>query len=456
MVEFRGRLGMSPPDAQRSSMAEPSSPDARHGFLRLVAASAAVGGVTGLVVALFREALERAELARSTVATWRLEGFPVGLVIAVLGAGMAVGFAAWAVQRLSPHAGGSGIPQVEAELEGTLPSPSPMLIPIKFAGGLLAIGSGLLLGREGPSVQMGACIGGWLGRTLGLDPSAVRMLLASGAAAGLATAFDAPISGAVFILEELVRRFDLRTTASTLTTSVTAVSISHAIHRPDLIFDVPPAPEVGLPQIGLALGVGLVCGLVGWGHNRLLLGWLNLVGGLRRIPVWAAAAGIGMGIAALGSVVPDAVGGGESVARRLVLSPASVTTMVGLAGLRFLLGGLSYAARTPGGLFAPILALGALTGGLFGNLALQILPTLPVHPTTLSFIGMAALFAAIVRSPATGIILVSEMAGTTGYVMPLMAACLGAECVAVGLGSEPVYDSLRRRLAGRTTTRTGP
>lgn len=430
-------------------MAVSPPPNARDGFLRLVFASALVGGATGVLVSLFRAALEQAELRRVALAQWRHEGFPAGMIILVLGAGVAVGVAAWAVQRLSPHASGSGIPQVEAELEGTLPPPSLMLIPVKFVGGILAIGSGLLLGREGPSVQMGACIGGWLGRSLGLDASAVRMLLASGAAAGLATAFDAPIAGAVFILEELVRRFDLRTTASTLTTSVTAVAVSHVLHRPTRIFDVPQGPDVGLPQLGLALGVGLACGLTGWGYNRLLLGWLHLVAGLRRIPVWSVAGGIGMGIAALGCVVPEAVGGGESVARRLVLAPASLTTLAGLAVLRFLLGGLSYAARTPGGLFAPILALGALIGGLVGNIALQLLPSLPLAPTTLSFIGMAALFAAIVRSPATGIILVSEMAGSTGYVLPLMAACIGAECVAVSLGSEPVYDSLRRRLSGR-------
>ncbi len=433
-------------------MAEPSSSDTRDGFLRLVVASAVVGGMTGLLVSLFRETLVRADLVRSALSSWRWEGFPIGGVLLVLGAGVAVGFAAWGVQRLSPHASGSGIPQVEAELEGSLPPPSLMLIPVKFVGGALAIGSGLLLGREGPSVQMGACIGGWLGRSLGLNPAAVRTLLSSGAAAGLATAFDAPISGAVFILEELVRRFDLRTTASTLTTSVTAVAVSHVLHRPTLIFEVPSQPDISLPQLGLALGVGLVCGMVGWGYNRLLLGWLTLMGRLRRIPVWGAAGGIGMGVAALGCVVPDAVGGGESLARGLVLSPASLVTVAGLAGLRFLLGGLSYAARTPGGLFAPILALGALTGGLFGNIGQQILPSLGVAPTILSFLGMAALFAAIVRSPATGIILVSEMAGTTAYVLPLMAACIGAECVAVGLGSEPIYDTLRRRLTGRTST----
>ncbi len=437
-------------------MAESPSQDARAGFLRLVVASTMVGGMTGLLVSLFRETLVRAEHVRSALSTWRPEGVPIGAVLLALGAGVAVGFAAWGVQRLSPHASGSGIPQVEAELEGTLPPPSLMLIPVKFVGGVLAIGAGLLLGREGPSVQMGACIGGWLGRSVGLDASGVGMLLASGAAAGLATAFDAPIAGAVFILEELVRRFDLRTTASTLTTSVTAVAVSHVLHRPTLIFEVPSNPDVSLTQLGIALGVGLVCGIVGWGYNRLLLGWLTLLGGLRGVPVWGAAVGIGMGIAALGCVVPDAVGGGESLARGLVLSPASLVTVAGLAGLRFLLGGLSYAARTPGGLFAPILALGALTGGLVGNIALQLLPSLQVAPTTLSFIAMAALFAAIVRSPATGIILVSEMAGTTAYVLPLMTACIGAECVAVGLGSEPVYDSLRRRLSGQKHPSTYP
>jgi CIC family chloride channel protein len=432
-------------------MDTPANPDARHGFVRLVLASAGVGGITGLVVSLFRDALHWAELERARLLASPLGGSLLGNLLVILGAGVAVGIAAWAVQRLSPHASGSGIPQVEAELEGSLPPPTLMLIPVKFVGGVLAIGSGLLLGREGPSVQMGACVGGWLGRSLGLDAGSVRMLLSSGAAAGLSTAFDAPIAGAVFILEELVRRFDLRTTASTLTTSVTAVAVSHALRRPTLAFDIAGSPGAELPLLLLALGVGLVCGGVGWAYNRLLEGWLNLAGRLRRIPGWALAGGIGMGVAALGCVVPDAVGGGESLAGRLLRSPASLGTLLGIGSLRFLLGGLSYAARTPGGLFAPMLALGALTGGLVGGIALHLLPDLPVSPQSLAFLGMAALFAAIVRSPATGIILVSEMAGTTGYMLPLMAACIGAECVAVALGSEPVYESLRRRLSGRTS-----
>lgn len=420
----------------------------RRSFVSLVLASILVGGVTGLVVSLFRDALQWAEIERTAITAWRPAGFPAGSFVMVLVAGVAVGAAAWAVQRFSPHASGSGIPQVEAELEGSLPPPSLMLLPVKFVGGVLAIGSGLLLGREGPSVQMGACVGGWLGRCLGLDAGALRMLLSSGAAAGLATAFDAPVSGAVFVLEELVRRFDLRTTASTLTTSVTAVAVSHALRRPELTFDLPARAGSGLPLLGMAILVGLSCGGVGWGCNRLLMGWVNFAGRLHRYPAWMLASGIGMGVAALGCILPDAVGGGESIARRLVASPTGVATLLGIGSLRFLLGGLSYAARTPGGLFAPILALGAQTGCLVGMLALQFIPGLPVRPQDLAFIGMAGLFAAIVRSPATGIILVSEMAGTTGYMLPLMAACIGAECIAVVLGSEPVYDSLRRRLTG--------
>src|SRR5215469_13550771 len=180
--------------------------DGRRGLLTLAFLALVVGAMTGLIGAAFRVALEHADRVRNGLIDWAHGQAISGFVIVVAACAAAAVAAAWLVRRFAPHAAGSGIPHVEAVLQGQLP-PAPIgLVPVKFFGGILSIGSGLALGREGPSVQMGAGIAVFMGRLCGLGWPACRVLLAAGAGAGLATAFNAPIAGAVFVLEELVRR----------------------------------------------------------------------------------------------------------------------------------------------------------------------------------------------------------------------------------------------------------
>ncbi len=168
------------------------------------------GGASGLICAGFRLALIKADHFREAVIARAHVGGLVGFVLVTASAALAVASAAWLVRRFSPYASGSGIPQVEAALDEQLPPAPPHLILVKFFGGLLAIGSGLALGREGPSVQMGAVIAHIVGRMSGRGWQDRKALLAAGAGAGLAVAFNAPIAGAIFVFEELVRRFDMR------------------------------------------------------------------------------------------------------------------------------------------------------------------------------------------------------------------------------------------------------
>ena len=145
------------------------------------------------------------------------------------GCGAAAGIAASLVRRISPQAAGSGIPHVEAVLNGQLPQAPFGVIPVKFVGGALAIGAGLSLGREGPSVHMAATLGHLVGKIFRRNWPDCRVLLAAGAGAGLATAFDTPIAGAIFVLEELVRRFEFRIAIAALGASASAISVSRAI-----------------------------------------------------------------------------------------------------------------------------------------------------------------------------------------------------------------------------------
>jgi CIC family chloride channel protein len=166
-----------------------------------------VGVLSGLIGAAFRLSLEHADRSRDLLIVWAHGRGLVGFLLVTAGCAVAVAAAAWLVRRFSPHASGSGIPHVEAVVQGELPPASFSLMPVKFFGGPIAIGSGLALGREGPSVQMGAGVGYLVGRICRCNWPDCRVLLAAGAGAGLATAFHAPIAGVIFVLEELVRGF---------------------------------------------------------------------------------------------------------------------------------------------------------------------------------------------------------------------------------------------------------
>jgi CIC family chloride channel protein len=269
-----------------------------------------VGAVAGFFGVIFRLALKQADSLRDTLIasahTWTFAGFL--FVISLCAAATAV--AAWLVRRYSPHASGSGIPHVELVLNGELPQAPYRLIPVKFFGGLLAIGSGLALGREGPSVQMGASLANLLAKLFRRNEEDCKAFLAAGAGAGLATAFNAPIAGAVFVLEELVRRFDTRIAIATFGASAGAIAVARLFlgDTPDFHVEALPYPSFGTMPVHLVFGV--LAGLLGIAYNRALLSTLAVTEKLRRWPVELRAALVGAGVGILAWFTPDLVGGG--------------------------------------------------------------------------------------------------------------------------------------------------
>ena len=203
------------------------SADGPGSLLALALLALVVGAAAGLLGALFRLALAQADRLRDA-AIAMAHGQQNGSLLVILACAAATALAAWLVREFSPHASGSGIPHVEAVLHEEVPQAPFRLIPVKFFGGLLAIGAGLALGREGPSVQMGASIAHLIGKVFRRNWPDCRVLFAAGAGAGLATAFNAPMAGAAFVLEELVRRYEPRIAIAALAASATAISVSLA------------------------------------------------------------------------------------------------------------------------------------------------------------------------------------------------------------------------------------
>ena len=272
-----------------------------------------------------------------------------------------------------------------------------------------------------------------------------KVLLAAGAGAGLATAFNAPIAGAVFVLEELVRRFDTRITIATLGASAGAIAVARVLLGDAPDFHVEPLPYPGFGTVPIHLALGLVAGFLGVAYNRALLGTLAAAERLHRWPVELRAALIGAAVALLAWFAPGLVGGGDAITQRMLAGTETVAMLSVVFLLRFGLGPLSYAAGTPGGLFAPMLVLGSQSGLFFGNLCYQWFPTVAPNPTALAVVGMAAFFTAVVRAPLTGIILVTEMTASFTLLLPMLGACFAAMLVPTLLRDAPIYDSLRER-----------
>jgi chloride channel protein, CIC family len=435
--------------ANRESELNAKSAEQQGSLVVLALLSLIVGAASGLLGAIFRLALEQADRFRDAVLAWAHGQELVGLLLFIGVSAAATGVAAWLVRRHSPQAAGSGIPHVEAVLNGDLPPASFILIPVKFFGGLLAIGTGLALGREGPSVQMGASLSHLLGVVFRRSWPDSRVLLAAGAGAGLATAFNAPIAGAVFVLEELLRRFDTRITIATLGSSAGAIAVARVLlgEAPD--FHVEPLPYPGLGTVPIYLALGVVAGLLGVAYNHTLLGTLAAAEQLRRWPVELRPGLIGAAVGLLAWFAPNLVGGGDLITQRTLVGTEALVMLAFVFLLRFGLGAVSYAAGTPGGLFAPMLVLGSQSGLFFGTLCNVWFPSMAPQPTAFAVVGMAAFFTAVVRAPVTGIVLVTEMTDSVILLLPMLGACFAAMLVPTLLGNAPIYDTLRQRTLQR-------
>ncbi|MGB7439298.1 MAG: chloride channel protein, partial [Candidatus Acidiferrum sp.] len=302
----------------------------------------------------------------------------------------------------------------------------------------------LALGREGPTIQIGAGIGHLLGRAFRRNENERRVLLAAGAGAGLATAFNAPIAGAIFVLEELVAGFDVPISIATLGASAGAIGIARLMlgDQPDFYVAVMKQFEVG--KIFGHLVLGTVLGFAGVFYNRLILGAIALQGKISRIAVEWRAAMIGALIGILGWFFPTWIGGGDNLTQQALSGGHVVYGMIAIIFLvRFVLGPISYSAETPGGLFAPMLTIGSQGGLLVGWAWSHAFGSGPFLPTEFAIVGMAALFTSVVRAPVTGIILVIELTGTFGLLLPMLTASFAAMTVATLMKQEPIYDSLR-------------
>jgi chloride channel protein, CIC family len=421
-----------------------------HGNLLILALLALiVGAAAGFVGAIFRLTLQQADHLRDALIAWAQGEKLAGFLIVVATCAAAALISAWLVRRFSPQASGSGIPYVEAVLNEEIPQAPLHVIWVKFCGGVLAIGSGLALGREGPSVQMGASVAHLVANICRREWPDCRVLLAAGAGAGLATAFNAPLAGAIFVLEELVRRFELHIAVAALGASAAAIAVARMFLGAAPDFHVEALAYSSVEAQPLLFLLGAVAALAAIAYNRALLKAIAAAERLARLSVELRAGLIGAAVGTLAWCAPSVVGGGDAITQRSLIGAETLSVLPLFFLLRFVLGTVSYAAGTPGGLFAPLIALGAQLGLFFGLLCRLAFPEVDIQAEGFAVVGMAAFFTGVVRAPLTGIVLVTEMTANATMLLPMLVACFPAMLVPTLLRETPIYDSLREHTLQR-------
>lgn len=417
----------------------------------------AVGVVAGLIACAFRVALETTEHWR---VAW-LGGMPLAarLPVAIVLGASAGALGVWLVRRFSPEAAGSGIPHLQSFIRGEGPLDWKRLLPIKFFAGVIGIGAGgLAIGREGPTVQMGGAAGlmvsGWFRVRPGEGER--KALVAASAGAGLAAAFNAPLAGMIFVLEELAGKFTPVLFVAAFLASVSADTVGRVLTGEGPVFHLHGLPAPTVTALPAALVLGGLCGLGGVVFSRCLQRSLDFYARLPW-PGWAqgALAGVLVGVAA--GFSPALTGAGGALAERALAGQIAVAALPLLLLTRFFLTISSYGCGAAGGVFAPLLVLGALGGLIFGHGVEHLFPGLgDSSPTVFAVIGMGGMLTAVVRAPLTGIVLLIELTGTYDFMLPLLACCLVAYGVAEGLREPGLYEALRARAqraaeATRTT-----
>lgn len=414
-------------------------------LLLLAFAAIAAGALTGLIGTAFRLGLawldERRVAGVETLSQWPA----IGWLVPVLAGAIGVAIARYLV-LLGPEAGGSGVQYVEASVRRQITPSRLRTIPIKFFGGLLAIGSGLALGREGPTVQMGATIGTEVAEKVKLDEDDQLTMQASVAGAGLAVAFNAPLGGSVFVLEELTKSVRLRLAVVTLLAAGTAIAVMRSIigNNPD--YSVGISLDYTPWQLILFLAFGVLVGIMAAYYNRTVVGCIALFNRFRSVPVLVRAGIVGGAVGLLGWFAPQMVGGGDNITQNILNGTYPLLLLVGILVLRWFLGSVSYSVGTPGGLFAPLMVVGAATGALVGGVLSQLFPGAGISAVAFALVGMSAFFVGVVRTPLTGILLVVEMTAVTSQVLPMMISAAGVVFATTVLRSEPIYDTLRHQL----------
>ncbi len=436
----------------------------------IVAEGVVIGLITGALISVFRLMLMGADQLRSRMIGFAGSGVgPAVLAGAVM---LAVAVVISVLLGWEPEIAGSGIPQVEAELKGQKDMRWHRVIVGKVIGCALAIGGGLALGREGPSIQPGAMVGKGASRAGHRLLTEERLLITCGAGAGLSAAFGAPLAGAIFALEELHRNFSAEVLLSTMAASAASDFVAANVFGLTPVFGFGVEHGLPLKYYWAVILLGIILGFFGILYNRTIAFMQDAFDSIGK--VFARMADSLPGVSsynltdsklnvkgeiasrtgklitafALAYILiftyPQALGSGSSLVGEISRGEYTLGALAVLLVVKFIFSTASFGSGSPGGIFLPLLVLGAVTGGVCSEV-LALAGFDQRYITAMVVVAMAGYFSAIVRAPVTGVILITEMTGDFTCLLPLVLASLIAYLIPEYFGTEPIYVQLLHR-----------
>jgi CIC family chloride channel protein len=398
-----------------------------------LALTVVVGIIAGLAAVLFALAISGTQhlLFGATPPVWRLIAVPA--LVSVLTGILLV--------RVFPGVRGSGVPQTKAAYHLNSGVINPMVPIGKFVTGILCIGSGHSIGREGPSVQIGAGIASWAGQWLRLPDAHIRTLVPVGASAALAAAFNTPVAAVLFTLEEIIGDLNAPLLGSAVLSSVTAVIVARSILGNEPLFHVPEYELLHSAELLAYVVLGVIAGAASVAFSKGMLRarqtFLDLPPATR---MWQPAMG-GLAIGLLLVFVPEVAGVGYAYVDQALNGGLLLQTMLLLCVVKMVATIISYSSGNAGGVFAPTLYFGAMLGGAVGLIAREVFPFPVGEPGAYALVGMGALFAGIIRAPMTSVFMIFEITQDYAIIVPLMVANMLSLGISRRYQRVPLYEA---------------
>lgn len=356
-----------------------------------------------------------------------------------------IGMAIALINKRISYVSGSGIPQISAELKGRINPVWWKVIIGKFIGGGLSVFGGLSLGREGPSVQLGGMAAKGVAKITKADKTTELRMISCGAGAGMSAAFNAPLAGIMFVLEEIHHSFDKSVLCMGIVATVTADFVSKLFFGQSTTFNYDTV-NFPLRHYWLLIILGLILGISGVCYNVIMIKAQDAYKKLKRIPDYIKLPIVFVISGVIGLFLPQILCGGHEMAHLIMTQRPSLYALCVLLAGKFLFGVISFACGAPGGTLYPLCVLGTYLGAIFGEISINALNLGPEFYEEFVVIGMAGLFSSIVRAPITGIVLVYELTGNMNNILPLATVSLISYATANLIGVTPFYEALIEKI----------